>query len=264
MDWMYQRGVQVNPRRTERHGSVMYRFGSRIRYSEVDSSGKLTLPSLLDYFQDCSTFQSEDLGVGVEYLGRRNLAWVLSAWQIVVERYPELCETVSVGTIPYEIRNFVGYRNFLMETTDGMRLACANTIWMLMDMGSGKPVKATQEMLDAYETGEKLEMDYAPRKIILPAAEGAAQETVEIKSHHLDTNRHVNNGQYVRMAMEYLPEGYEIRQMRAEYKKQAHFGDHIHPLVYTGDGTVAVSLNGREGQPYCIVEFCGNADRRKG
>ena len=34
----------------------MYAFDSRIRYSETDSEGYLTLDALLNYFQDCSTF----------------------------------------------------------------------------------------------------------------------------------------------------------------------------------------------------------------
>ena len=46
----------------------MYTFDARIRFSEVDSAGYLTLPALLDYFQDCSTFQSEALGDGIEKL----------------------------------------------------------------------------------------------------------------------------------------------------------------------------------------------------
>ena len=33
----------------------MYAFDSRIRYSETDSEGYLTLDALLNYFQDCST-----------------------------------------------------------------------------------------------------------------------------------------------------------------------------------------------------------------
>lgn len=185
----------------------MYKFGSRIRYSEVDSEGKLSLESLLDYFQDCSTFQAEDLGIGLEYLMERKMAWVLSAWQIVVERYPGLGERVSVGTVPYEIKGFIGFRNFLMETESGERLACANTVWTLMDMEKMRPVKVTERMQEVYEMGDRLEMDYAPRKIVLPDTEGVQQEAVEIKLHHLDTNHHVNNGQYVRIAMEYLQEG---------------------------------------------------------
>ena len=48
----------------------MYAFDSRIRYSETDSEGELTLDALLNYFQDCSTFHSEDVGLGIGYMRR--------------------------------------------------------------------------------------------------------------------------------------------------------------------------------------------------
>ena len=48
----------------------MYSFSNRVRYSEVNSEKELTLPSLLDYLQDCCTFESEDFGVGVDYLAK--------------------------------------------------------------------------------------------------------------------------------------------------------------------------------------------------
>ena len=37
----------------------MYDFKSRVRYSEVNSERQLTLPALIDYLQNCCTFQSE-------------------------------------------------------------------------------------------------------------------------------------------------------------------------------------------------------------
>lgn len=244
----------------ERSDNGMYKFNSRIRYSEIDSKGNLSLESLLNYFQDCSTFHSEDVGVGLGYLMERHWAWVLSAWQIVAERYPKLCENVEIGTAPYEFKGFFGYRNFLMNTAEGERLACANTLWILMDMDSMRPVKPTKEMVEAYKIEEKLSMDYAPRKISLPASEGVKKEVLEVKSHHLDTNNHVNNGQYVRIALECLPvkyiqEGLFLRQMRAEYKRQAYLGDKIYPVVYEKEDIAAVSLNDEEGKPYCVVEF---------
>lgn len=238
----------------------MYKFSSRIRYSEVDSKGKLSLESLLDYFQDCSTFHSEDIGVGLGYLEERHLAWVLSAWQIVADRYPRLCERVRIGTAPYDFKGFFGYRNFLMETEDGEKLACANTLWTLMDMEKMCPSKPPKEMTEAYKIEDKLQMDYAPRKIALPAEGGAGKEPLEVGQRHLDTNNHVNNGQYIRMAKEhlsaeYLQENLFLRQMRAEYKRQAHLGDKIYPVVYENGEMAAVSLNDGEGRPYCIVEF---------
>lgn len=234
----------------------MYKFGSRIRYSEIDSEGRLSLEALLNYFQDCSTFHSEDIGVGIEYLKERRLAWVMSAWQIVVDRYPSLCEKVIIGTAPYDFRGFMGARNFLMETEAGERLAYANTIWTLMDMEHMRPARVPKELENIYILEERLEMDYAPRKIATPGKGGKKEAAVEVRHHHLDTNHHVNNGQYIRIAMEYLPEEFAIRQMRAEYKKQALLGDVFEPVVYrTAPNVCIVALNNEEGQPYCIAEF---------
>lgn len=67
----------------------MYTFESRVRFSEADHTELLTLPGLVNYFQDCSTFQSEDIGYGVESLKKSGQAWILSAWQIVVNRCPK-------------------------------------------------------------------------------------------------------------------------------------------------------------------------------
>ncbi len=46
----------------------MYTFDSRVRYSETDVNGTLSVTAAVNYFQDCSTFQSEDVGIGVRYL----------------------------------------------------------------------------------------------------------------------------------------------------------------------------------------------------
>lgn len=89
----------------------MYAFDSRIRYSETDSEGDLTLDALLNYFQDCSTFHSEDVGLGIGYMKEIGQVWVLSSWQIVVNRYPKLGEKVKIVTLPYELKVFLGYRN---------------------------------------------------------------------------------------------------------------------------------------------------------
>ena len=236
----------------------MYTFQSRIRYSEVGVDGNLTLESLLDYFQDSSTFHSEDIGLGVEYLQERHLAWVLSSWQIVVERYPHLCENVIIGTSPYDFKGFLGYRNFLMETEAGERLACANSIWTLMDMEKMIPAKPPIEMVEGYVISDKLPMDYAPRKISIPA-DGTEQEMIQVRPHHLDTNGHVNNGQHVRIAMEYIPGNFQIRQLRAEYKKQAVLHDKMIPNVaVNADKTLyTISLNGEDGNPYSSVELIG-------
>lgn len=236
----------------------MYEFSAKIRYSETDSEGKLAMESLLDYFQDSSTFQSEELGRGVKYLKQNKLAWVLSAWQIVVERFPMLCEEVVIGTFPYQFKGFLGSRNFYMKDKEGTRIACANSLWTLVNTETMKPVMPSEEMLTAYELEPKLEMNYLPRKIVIPGGEDGAEaleaEEIVVRRQHLDTNHHVNNGQYIRMAMGFLPEDIQILQLRAEYKKQAFLGDVIHPLVLKKEDTYVVSLQDEQGVAYVNVE----------
>jgi len=238
----------------------MYNFISRVRFSEVGADEKMTLEALLDYFQDCSTFHSEDIGVGINYLKEVGMVWVLSSWQIVIYRYPKLCENITVGTFPYDFKGAIGYRNFFMKDESGNMLAVANSVWTLLDVEKMFPVKPTALMIEKYLIEEKMDMEYAPRKIVM-AEKGVEQEYIIVKKHQIDTNHHVNNGQYVRMAMGFLPEKYQIHQMRAEYRKSAMLNDIIVPTVRmvrssetTGICQIALQTEDKTAN-YCVVEF---------
>lgn len=233
---------------------IVYTYKTRIRYSEADCENRLTPEALLNYFQDCSTFQSEDLGIGVKYMLANHQVWALNAWQIDVERYPEIGEWVEVGTLPYEFKGFIGFRNFWMKDEQGRRLAVANSVWTLLDLDTGKPVRPSQEMLDGYRLDPKLEMEYLPRKIGV-SGEGEARPSFVITRHYLDTNHHVNNGQYVKMALEYPEEGFAVKRLRAEYRKQAYLDDVFYPVVYRNGDICTVSLNDEAGAPYAVVEL---------
>lgn len=232
----------------------MYSFDSRVRYSEVDNQGRITPIAVLDYFQDCSSFQSEELGIGVEYLKENHLAWVLVSWQIEIARYPSLGEQITVSTWPYDFKGFYGYRNFSMTDSSGIQAACANSSWVLLDTKAGRPVRLPQIMLDRYVMAPALPMGQGPRKMKLPECmEG--REPFAVQRFHLDTNQHVNNGKYILMAQEYLPEGFRIGRIRAEYKKSAVYGDIIYPSVRVEEQRVTVSLADENQTVYTIVEL---------
>lgn len=57
------------------------------------------------------------------------------------------------------------------------------------------------------------------------------------------------------MAAEYLPEGFVIRQMKAEYKKSALLGDVICPEVKIDKNGGTVVLGDQDGKPYAVIEF---------
>lgn len=237
-------------------GISMYTFSGRVRFSETDPNGDLKMESLIDYFQDCSTFQSEDLGVGVEYLQKDHLAWLVNYWQIDILELPHLGDSIVAGTSPYEIKGFMGLRNFMLETADGKRLVNANSVWSLIDMDKGLPTRASEEIVGAYELFPKFDMEYLPRKIRVPKEGGEEKEPIRITEQFLDSNHHVNNGQYVRLAMAYGPESAEISRLRVEYKKQAYLGDVILPRVYPlQEDCTLIALNNAVGETYAAVEI---------
>ena len=65
----------------------------------------------------------------------------------------------------------------------------------------------------------------------------------------------MNNGKYVMLAEEYLPSGFKVGKLRAEYKKAAVLADLICPKVKQESGRVVVSLENEAGEPYAAVEF---------
>lgn len=232
----------------------MYFFDSRVRYSEIGEDKKMTLNSLLNYFQDCTTFHSASLGRGMDILEKTGCAWVLSSWQVCINRFPTLGENIRVCTWPYEFRGFYGSRNFRMLTEQGEVLAYANSLWSFIDVKTGRPTRITPEEAQAYPLEEKLDMVYAPRKIPVPKEMEKVDE-YEVKKHHLDTNHHVNNVQYVRMAQDYLPSNFGIGQMRAEYRQQALLGDKIMVMAVNAGDICTVALCDEEQKPYAVVEF---------
>ena len=232
----------------------MYTFDSRVRYSEIDHTGNMTLPALINYFQDCSTFQSEDIGLGTEVLKAKKKAWILSYWQIVIERLPALGERITAGTFATEFKGLYGNRNFVLDDARGNRLAYANSVWVFMDMEKGRPARPEPEDVLPYGSEPALEMEYEDRKIRLP--ENLEEKpSFPVRKYHIDTNEHVNNCQYVQMAMDYLPENFKIHQMRAEYKQQARLNDVICPARAVDENKTTVLLNDQKGEPYAVVEF---------
>ena len=233
----------------------MYRFNSRVRFSETAIDKKLSITGLMNYLQDCSIFQSEDIGAGFAYMKETQRSWLLSAWNVEVVRRPEVAEEITIATWPYEFKGVYGLRNFVILDKNGNHLVKADSCWFLTDMETGRPTRPTAEDIAPYPTVDpRLDMEELTRKIALP--EGLQEVgRVTVMKRNLDINNHVNNAQYVGIAGEVVPEGCEVRGIRAEYKRAAVLGDVIVITCAEHDGIYSVSLCGEDGSIYATVEF---------
>ena len=165
-----------------------------------------------------------------------------------------LGEEIEVSTWATDFKKMLASRNFSMKDGRGEKIAYANSLWVYMDMERGRPAKPESGEIEAYGTGEPLDMGYVPRKIELPACLESLPE-FPVRRHHIDTNEHVNNCQYVQMAMDAVEVGKDICRARAEYKRSAVYQDMIFPKAAREEERTVVGLCDVQGEPYAIVEF---------
>ena len=232
----------------------MFQMKRPVTYSDVGTDYKVDMAQIIDYFQDCSCFHSDSLGIGVKNMDGAHKVWIMNGWQIVVDRYPKYGELVSVGTWPYDFKGPLGLRNFVIDDADGQRIARANSVWAIVDMETGRPVRVDKKLLETYALEPKEVMEYAPRKIKY-SGEFETLESIKVIRDWLDTNQHVNNGRFVAMALEYVPENFKIRQMRVEYKHSAFRGDTLVAKRQIADGRIVILVENAEGTLCVITEF---------
>ena len=242
----------------------MYSYTTRVRYSEITESRVASLLSIINYFQDCCTFEAEDRGVGIDWLNDHKTAWMLTSWQIKIDRRPKYCENIKVTTWACGFRFFLGKRNFTIENAEtGELLVYAYSEWAYVNTEKGLPEKnVPEEEFEAYGMADPLDKEFEKGKIKLPEdAELIQCEPITVTDQYIDTNHHVNNGQYISIAMTALPEDIfrradDLKGLRAEYKLQSVKGDVLYPYraEEAGDGAVVI-LKDEDDKVRLIAEF---------
>ena len=123
-----------------------------------------------------------------------------------------------------------------------------------VDKSAGKLKRVDDATIASMTLEPQLEMNYKDRRIILPKTNGAVLAPIRVLRADIDYNKHVNNANYVRMAMELLPEDFVVSGLRVEYRVAAKLGEMLVPTIYRHDNIFVISLSIGEDVS-AIVEF---------
>jgi acyl-ACP thioesterase len=209
--------------------------------------------------QDCSEMWI-DTEPGVrQYFSEQNMAQLLASRQVEVVRVPAYKEELTVTTSVYGMKPMFGFRNTFIYDAEGRPCYRTWSMGAFVDKASGKLKRVDDATIASMRLEPQLEMSYRDRRIILPreeASEGVqVLQPVRVLRADIDYNRHMNNANYIRMAMELLPEDFVVKGLRVEYRVAAKLGDMLTPVVYrTADGII-VSLSMGDDVS-AIIEFC--------
>lgn len=232
----------------------MYQYEAIVRYSETGGKQCADAATIANFLQDCAILHSEDVGIGLQYLEEHHRAWFLISWQIVMSRYPDMGEKITVRTWAYDFKGSLGFRNIEILDAAGNSIVKVTSIWSYMDTLQLRPTKIEEEVAKAYPLEPKLEMEYAPRKIALLPAPCLIEER-QVMEYQIDSNHHMNNSAYIALAKEYLDDTVYIKEIRAEYKKQFVKGDTIRIKKATDHNLCQIIFAGADDQVRCVVLF---------
>lgn len=232
----------------------MYSLKYKVTTSTCDSEGRLKLYSALQMMQDCSEMWIDSEPGVKQYFAEQNMAQLLATRQVEIIRVPEYKEELTVTSTVYDMKPMFGFRNTFIYDAQGNPCYKTWSMGAFVDKVAGKLKRVDQVTIDSMNLEPQKEMNYRDRRIILPKQGGDILESVKVLRADIDYNKHMNNANYVRMAMELLPESMVVRGMRVEYRVAAKLGDILTPTMYQIDDGFIVSLS-VNGEVSAIVEF---------
>lgn len=233
---------------------MIYSYERRIAMSDVDENWKLNPASALDLLQNGAMFHTVAAGSGPDELKDDHLAWVINSWNVCFDQPCDFLDTVQIATWAHEFDRIFAHRNFSIQNSHGETCLRADSLWMLMQMEKQMPTRMKSEQVGRYETEPRLDMPPMDRKVILPNAM-KRQSCFSVPHYAVDANHHMNNVWYVRFALEYLPAGFHLKQLKVEYTKSARYQDEV--SAWTGEkaGNMWVALNDKSGKNFAKIAF---------
>ena len=232
----------------------MYSLKYKVTTSTCDSEGRLKLFSALQMMQDCSEMWIDSEPGVKQYFTEQNMAQLLATRQVEIVRVPEYKEELTVTTSVYGMKPMFGFRNTFIYDSQGMPCYKTWSMGAFVDKAAGKLKRVDDATIQSMTLDPKLDMDYKDRRIILPKDGGEVLEPIKVLRADIDYNKHMNNANYVRMAMELLPEDLVVTGLRVEYRVAAKLGDMLVPTIYRHDNTIIISLSIGE-EVSAIIEF---------
>ncbi len=205
--------------------------------------------------QDCSEMWIDSEPEVKAYFRDHNMAQLLASRQVEILRVPHYKEDLTVTTSVFGMESVFGFRNTVILDSKGKPCYLTWSTGAFVDKVTGKLSKVPEEVIASMRLEDKVRMEYKNRRIILPKIVPEIHAGIKVMRNDIDYNQHTNNANYVRMALELLPENFVVRSMRVEYKIPAKLGNVLVPEVINAGNVIYVVLKLDE-RDSTIMEFC--------
>jgi medium-chain acyl-[acyl-carrier-protein] hydrolase len=203
--------------------------------THTNAAGDLHPAVLFDFMQQSAVKNAESLGVGVAKMRETNLAWVLNRLKLRMGQYPKVGDTIVLSTYPVRIDKYFVYRDFQLHNTEGVQIAYATSVWLLLDLN-----KRAMASVPSFVHGIEYPTLHNPLPPIsgkvLPLKMVDFETCRTVIAEDLDFNDHASNVSYVKWLVEAMPSDVQNRYLLTEldinYRAECYFNDPIVVQTY--------------------------------
>lgn len=228
-------------------------------YYECDINQNITFPALIGIAVKASEEQSDSLERGSDYVHQLGLGWVITNYQLFIERMPKVGEVITVATMAMEYNKYFCYRNFWISDEAGNELVRIESVFVLMDLANRKMSSVPEEIIAPYESEKVNRIKRYPK---VEKIENGQSLDYRVRFYDIDSNQHVNNSVYFNWMIDVL--GYDFltthqpTYVNIRFDKEVEYGSLIasHFEIVEKEGQIQTRHEIRMGEDlYCEADF---------
>lgn len=221
---------------------LVFRQNFLIRSYEIGADRTASIETLMNHMQETALNHVKTAGLlgdgfgATPEMSKRNLIWVVSKIQLLVERYPSWEDMVQVDTwVASAGKNGMRRDWHVRDYNSGQTILRATSVWVMLNKNTRRLSKMPDEVRGEIgphfnndrsaiteEQGEKLAKP--GNKVDDPGSKQFIRKGLTPKWGDLDVNQHVNNVKYIGWILESAPisilEKHELASMTLEYRKE--------------------------------------------